>query len=70
MRKKYLKLTKEQRERGVVFSSTLIPKDKIEISLRTHEVMADDPKKWEKIEKLLDDSFFNRSPYKYNIIRQ
>lgn len=70
MRKKYLKLTKDQKERGVIFSSTLIPNDRINMDLRTHEVKADDPDKREKIERLKDDKFFNNSPYKYNLIRQ
>ena len=34
-----------------------------------HEVFADDPNKYRKIENLKDDKFFNDSPWKYNIIR-
>lgn len=67
MRKKYLKLTKDQKERGVVFSSVLIG-DGLDINI--HEVMNDQEDKEKKIELLKDDKFFNDSPFKYNLIRQ
>lgn len=69
MRKIYRKLTKDQRERGIVFSSTL-SRATIELSCDTiHEVHRDDPEREKKIERLKDDKFFNGSPWRYNIIR-
>jgi hypothetical protein len=64
MRKKYLKLTDEQKARRVIFSSQLQPGTVL------HEVMADDEDKDERIERLLNDKFFNDSPFKYNEIRR
>ena len=65
MRKKHLALTKDQKQRGIVFSSTLFPSyDPI-----IHEVHKDDIDKDETIRRLKDDKFFNNSPYKYNEIR-
>lgn len=64
MKKKYLPLTDEQKERGVIFSSQLIG------GSCTHEVFNDTPQKNTVINRLLDDSFFNSSHYKYNLIRQ
>lgn len=70
MRKIYKKLTKDQVARGVIFTSTL-SKATTELAGDTvHEVKADDPDKYETIRRLKDDSFFNSSPWKYNIIRQ
>lgn len=70
MRKIYKSLTKDQRERGVIFSSTL-SRYTTELTTDTmHEVFADDADKYRKIENLKDDSFFNGGPWKYNIIRQ
>ena len=63
MRKKYLALTDDQKERGIIFSSQLRPGNII------HEVHKDDADKWEQIRRLKDDKFFNNSPYKYNEIR-
>ncbi len=67
MRKIYRKLTKEQKEAGIVFSSCLSP-TKYENGT-IHEVKGDDPDREETIRRLKDDKFFNGSPYKYNIIR-
>lgn len=64
MHKVYKGLTEEQKSRGVIFSSELIGG-----GIR-HEVFATDKDKREKINRLLDDSFFNNSPYKRNEIRQ
>ena len=71
MRKVYRKLTVDQKERGVVFSSCLsahtteMPDDRI------HEVYTTDEDLEDRITRLLDDSFFNASPgYKYNIVRR
>ena len=63
MKKKYLKLTKEQKERGVIFSSELIGGKGI------HEVFETDKDAEETIKNLKDDSFFNESPFAYNEIR-
>lgn len=69
MRKVYRKLTKDQKERGVIFSSTLSRHTFECVDNYTYEVFADDPDKYEKISRLKDDKFFNNSPWKYNIIR-
>ena len=70
MRKIYKRLTADQRQRGVIFSSTL-SREKTETSVdRIHEVFADDEDKHTTIRNLKDDAFFNGSPWKYNIIRQ
>ena len=63
MTKKYLKLTDEQKSRGVIFSSQL------QSGTIIHEVLATDEDRNEVIERLLNDKFFNNSPYKYNEIR-
>ena len=64
MRKVYLKLTVDQKNRGVIFSSILRPGNTL------HEVFDNDPKKHDKIKNLLDDKFFNGSQFKRNEIRQ
>ena len=70
MRKIYKSLTKDQKERGIIFSSTL-SRYTTELTTDTmHEVHKDDPDKWTTIDRLKDDTFFNGSPWKYNIIRQ
>jgi len=69
MKKKYRKLTKEQIERGIVFSSCLSENDS-EINNTVHEVHRDDEEREEKIRRLLDDSFFNNSYFNYNIVRR
>ena len=66
MKKKYLKLTNEQKLRGVIFSSQLMP-DKNPI---IHEIFGDNKNKDLVIERLCDDKFFNGSHWKYNLIRQ
>ena len=67
MRKIYRKLTKEQKEAGVIFSSCLSP---VKYETGTiHEVKADDPDRENKIRNLKDDKVFNGSQYKYNFIR-
>ncbi len=63
MRKVYKSLTSDQIARGIIFSSELVGGGKI------HEVHEDDEDKDRCIARLLDDSFFNKSPYKYNEIR-
>ena len=70
MKKVYRNLTKDQKDRGVIFSSTLSTAT-VEMAHDTvHEVMADDPDKDRIIKNLTEDSFFNDSPWKYNIIRR
>lgn len=69
MIKVYKKLTEEQKNRGVVFTSTLsVSKEELAGDL-THEVMGNDKDKNETITRLKDDRFFNGSQWKYNIIR-
>lgn len=71
MTKVYKKLTAEQKARGVIFSSTLSENRRDdELGSRTHEVLATDEDQEKTIERLLDDSFFNGSPWKYNVIRK
>ena len=69
MRKKYLKLLKEQKERNVIFSSQLISFCGCENG-SIHEIYKDDKDKYEKIRRLKNDEFFNNSHFKYNLIRQ
>lgn len=70
MIKVYKKLTDIQIMRGVVFSSTLSKERTEQPSDRTHEVLSDDKDKTEHIERLLNDSFFNASPWRYNVVRK
>jgi len=65
--KVYKKLTKEQREKGIIFTSSL-SEDRAEGD-RIHEVLSTDEDKEIKIRRLKNDKFFNNSPYNYNIIR-
>ena len=68
----YLSLLKEPKERGVYFSSTLSPY-KFETGKRheitTKEYLKDYQKANNKERLLKDDSFFNSSHFKFNIIR-
>lgn len=64
MKKIYAKLTEDQLSRGVLFSSELVPGGIV------HEVFIEDLDGAETIKKLLNDKFFNGSPYKYNLIRK
>ena len=68
MKNHYLKLTPEQRARGVIFSSELLPQ--IGETRTIHEVKADAPERDERIARLLDDKSFNAGPYKYNEVRR
>lgn len=68
MRKIYKKLTDEQRKNGIIFTSTL-SENTTDQGGTTHEVFKTDTDKNEVIDRLLDDKFFNSSPYKYNVIR-
>ena len=69
MKKKYLGLLKEQKERSIIFSSQLISFDEDENGV-IHEVYKDDNNKYEKIRRLKNDKFFNNSCFKYNLIRK
>jgi hypothetical protein len=71
MRKIYRKLTKEQLERGVVFSSCLSIGTTEREGDNIHEVFntEDYNEKSLHIRRLKDDKFFNGSQWKYNIIR-
>ncbi len=68
MKKIYKDLTQDQKNRGVIFSSQLLPNGTL------HEVTKGNlyncSKGKSKITLLLDDSFFNNSPYKFNEIRR
>ena len=70
MKKVYRNLTKDQKDRGVIFSSTLSTATVEMAHDIVHEVMADDPDKDRIIKNLKDDSFFNDSQWSYNIIRR
>lgn len=71
MRKIYKQLTKEQKERGVIFASTLSYYTTEQEDDTTHEVFTTDENKGEKMDRLCDDKFFNNCPYyRYNIIRR
>ena len=70
MRKIYKKLTDEQRQRKVIFSSCLSVSTIEHDDDTRHEVLNDDSDGNETIQRLLNDSFFNKSPFKFNIIRQ
>ena len=74
MKKIYLPLLKEQRERNIYFSSTLsahrfetTETTRHEISLK--ELQEDSNEANEKESRLKDDKFFNNSHFNYNIIR-
>jgi hypothetical protein len=68
MKKVIRELTQDQKERGVIFSSQLMPGGTL------HEVTAANLCQCSpgttKIKLLEDDSFFNNSAYKYNLIRK
>jgi hypothetical protein len=69
MKNIYRKLTKDQKQRGVIFSSTLSNKMKEQIGDTTHEVFNKDEFKVVKIDRLKKADFFNEYK-KYNIIRK
>jgi len=70
MRKLYKTLSNEQIEQGVIFTSTLSRCNTEQPEDYTHTVKEDTPDKVIRIRRLKDDSFFNDSPFLYNIIRQ
>lgn len=72
MKKVYKELTDDQCMRGVMFSSSLSTSQEEEGTVHeiTHSEALDNA--WEakkKKDRLLDDSFFDGSPFKFNIIR-
>jgi hypothetical protein len=75
MKKLYRKLTKDQKARGIIFSSCLqVYKFETDKDGSIHELdlklYQDDYKEYLTVKKrLLDDSFFNGSHWNYNIIR-
>jgi hypothetical protein len=73
MRKVYKKLTDEQRKRGVCFSSTLSVCRTEQEGDIIHEIIGSYPlseEQKEEVGRLLDDSFFNSSNVRYNIVRK
>ena len=70
VQKIYRKLTKDQRERNVVFSSTLSICRTELLSDTVHEVFESTYDKKQRIQLLKNDKFFNGSHFKYNIIRK
>jgi|TARA_Y100000296_G_C5054434_1_gene196534 hypothetical protein len=70
MQKVRKKLLKEQKERGVIFASTLSAFRTEQPDDHTHEILATDEGQDETMDRLLDDKFFNNSPFhNFNIIR-
>ena len=63
MKKLYRKLTQEQKDRGVIFSSQLLPGGIV------HEVFDYCDDKEEYIKRLKSDRFFNPSHFTVNLIR-
>lgn len=58
-RTKNLKLTADQKSRGVIYSSQLIVLGNVGVDNSIiHEVLDSDPDKWQTIENLRDTSFF------------
>lgn len=70
MIKIYNKLTNEQIKRKVIFSSCLSKSRTEQENEKIHEVFNTDEDGNETIKRLLDDKFFNGSPWSFNIIRQ
>ncbi|MCK4260820.1 MAG: hypothetical protein KAX49_17720 [Halanaerobiales bacterium] len=70
MKKIYKKLSKEQIEREVIFSSCLSEHTHEMEGDLIHEVKIGDKDCTLKIARLLDDSFFNDSHFKYNVVRK
>jgi len=70
IRKVYRKLTADQKARGIIFSSCLSEHTQEMEGDRVHEVKAGEEGADETIKQLLNDSFFNASHFKYNIVRR
>jgi len=74
MKKIYKELTQEQKNRGIIFSSCLSEFREERDEERRHEISQkeynENPSEAEaKKKRLLDDSFFNKSYFKFNIVR-
>ena len=70
---KHLNLTKEQKERGVIYSSQLIVTNNPKIDSNIiHEVYKDDPDAERKIKALKDVSFFKymAEEFGYDVINE
>lgn len=67
---KNLTLTQEQKDRGVIFSSVLYCDNGTEPTL--HEVMKDDPDKYEQIKLLKDVTFFKNmaKEFGWNVVEE
>lgn len=70
MRNQYRKLLKDQKSRGVIFSSQLKDSKGKVANAGIHEVFADDSEKELKIERLTDASFFKDGSWDINEIRE
>ena len=70
MRKIYKKLTQEQKNRSVVFSSCLSESKTEQPNDNRHEIIKGDLNAVETLNRLLDDKFFNSSHWNFNIIRK
>jgi len=68
VKKIYRTLTKDQLKRGVMFSSALSV-DTTDKGANIHEVFVGQADQEEVIARLKNDSFFDRSPYRFNVIR-
>ena len=65
----YKKLTDEQKERDIIFSSTLSIYRTEQSTDTTHELTGKEDDYHEQKRRLLDTSFFRNSHFKYNIVR-
>jgi hypothetical protein len=70
MRRVYLELTADQVKRGVCFSSSLSMNKTEDEDGTVHEVLKNHADAYEQKRRLLDDSFFNASPWNYNVVRR
>ena len=70
MKKIYRKLTKDQKNRGIIFSSCLKGAKDERINNTIHEVHKCNPERDNIINNLKNDKFFNDSPWSYNEIRK
>ena len=70
MKKVNKKLTKDQKSKGIIFTSTLSEYRFETTKDTTYEVFSSDSDKWDKIDELKDDKSFDNSHFNFNIIRQ
>jgi len=69
MRKIYKKLTKEQKDAGIIFSSCLSTERTEQETDTIHSLKGNEKDYLVQRKRLLNDSFFNDSPFNYNIVR-